>query len=416
MLFRMKVRRLRFVPLALAAGALFIVTGRPAEWHVDVAGRADGEGSENEPWDLLSVCAGRQRVKAGDTVWIHGGTYRHPVRGNGRMGFEVRLAGTKEEPIQLRGVAGERVTIDGGISILEPSTHLWVRDLEIIVSENFSMRRRIAEGGSHPESYGRPWGGLNVYSGTGCKFIHLVIHDNAQGVSWWTGSRESELYGCIIYNNGWDAPDRGHGHAIYTQNQTDTKTISDCIMTGGYGSTMHAYGSSRASVNDYLVEHNVAFDAGRFLIGGGRPSEGIKVLTNYLYNVDMQLGYSAPHNEDCEVRGNVIVNGQLRINRFREVEESGNLVLSAKEKRPEGKKVILRPSRYDPSRAHVVIYNWERAPEVEVDVSAFMETGQPYRLLNPTNSFGEPVVKGTNRDGKIRVPCEGEFAAYVLVK
>jgi hypothetical protein len=59
-------------------------------------------------------------------------------------------------------------------------------------------------------------------------------------VSWWAESRDSERYGCLIYDNGWKAPDRGHGHAIYTQNNEGIKTIADCIMTGGYGYTLHA--------------------------------------------------------------------------------------------------------------------------------------------------------------------------------
>ena len=412
----MKTRQVQGWRVIVAGAVLLVANSAGEEWHVKVEGHAKGKGTLAEPWDLLSVCAGGQEVKPGDIVWVHGGRYRHPDRGNGKMGFEVKLAGTSEERIELRGVAGERATIDGGLSIQEPATYLWVRDLEIVVSENFSMPRRIEEGGSHPQSYGRPWGGLNVYSGRGCKFIHLVIHDNAQGVSWWSGSRDSELYGSIIYNNGWDAPDRGHGHAVYTQNEGGTKTIADCIMTGGYGYTMHAYGSSRAYVNNYAVEHNVVYEAGRFLIGGGRPSEEIKVLTNFLYQVDMQLGYSAPHNENCEVRGNVIVNGGLQINKFREVERSGNLVLSNEEERPTGARVILRPSRYDDARANLVIYNWARAAQVEVDVSGFMKAGERYRLLNPTNFFGEPVVTGRNNDGTIPVPVKGEFAAYVLLK
>jgi hypothetical protein len=30
----------------------------------------------------------------------------------------------------------------------------------------------------------------------------------------------------------------------------------------------------------------------------------------------MQIGYSAPHNENCEVTGNVIYRGGLSVNRY----------------------------------------------------------------------------------------------------
>ena len=59
--------------------------------------------------------------------------------------------------------------------------------------------------------------------------------------------------------------DRGHGHCIYTQNEQGVKTISNCIMSCRYDGTytMHAYGSQRAYVDNFLVEENVWYDKGR---------------------------------------------------------------------------------------------------------------------------------------------------------
>jgi len=48
----------------------------------------------------------------------------------------------------------------------------------------------------------------------------------------------------------------------------------------------------------------------------------------------MQLGYSAPHNENCEVRNNVIVAGGLSINNYRDVVQDGNVVIGAGQSRP----------------------------------------------------------------------------------
>src|SRR5436190_10780079 len=114
------------------------------------------------------------------------------------------------------------------------------------------------------------------------------------------------------------------------------KTISDCIMTGGYGYTMHAYGSSRADVDNYLAEGNIVYAANTFLIGGGKPSHGIRAFSNALYRVSMQIGYSAPSNEDCEIRDNVIVDGGLNIVKFNKVVNEGNLVLAQDAPRPDG--------------------------------------------------------------------------------
>jgi hypothetical protein len=398
--------------LALAAGP-----GVAADWHVAPDGKPDGKGTVDAPWDLASALDGRQKVAPGDTVWIAAGTYKHPNRQLGSAGYEVRLAGEEDKPVHVRAASGRRVTLDGGLTVLAPSTHLWIWDLEILVSENSTMSRTVAESGSHPKDYGRPWGGLNVQSGKGSKYINLVIHDNAQGVSFWSGATDSELHGAIIYDNGWKAPDRGHGHAVYTQNKDGVKTISDCIMTGGYSYTMHAYGSSRAYVDNYLVEGNIAYDGGTFLIGGGRPSQGIRVLDNDLYRVAMQLGYSAPSNEDCEVRGNVLVGGGLSINKFKKVVKEDNLVLGPNDPRPAQPALIhVRPNRYDPKRANVAVFNWSKQPAVELAPGEFLKPGDDYRLMNPRDLFGKPVAEG-KFDGKaIRVPVEGEFAALVLLK
>jgi hypothetical protein len=130
----------------------------------------------------------------------------------------------------------------------------------------------------------------------------------------------------------------------------------------------------------------------------------------------MQLGYSARRNEDCELRDNVVVDADLRINRFEQVTQERNLVLAKGDARPKGVRAILRPNKYDPRRAHLAVLNWEKRPEVEVDAGEFLKAGESYRLLDPRNVFGKPVRTGTADGRPIRVPMAGEFAAFVLMK
>jgi len=397
-------------------GILFIVLmAAPAfasDWYVSPQGTSSGGGTKESPWDISSALLGQHQVEPGDNVYLLGGTYRRRPEEL----FEVRLVGAKARPIHIRSAPGERATIDGGLIVHEPSAYVWIWNLEILVSE--PNPKEPVSPGSHPEGFDRPNGGLHMRGGVNCKYINLVVHDNRQGFSFWIGAVDSEIYGCIIYDNGWIGTDRGHGHAIYTQNDSGVKTISDCIMTGGYGYTMHAYGSSRAYVNNYLAEGNICYNGGTFLIGGGRPSHGIRVFRNYLYNINkLQLGYSAPHNLDCVVRDNVIVNGRLFIKDFREVTEEDNLILSKDDPRPkEPPLVILRPNKYDPNRANLAIFNWDKQASIDVDPGSFLKNGDRYRLMNPRDFFGKPVLKGEYSQEFISVPVDGEFAAFVLIK
>lgn len=386
-----------------------------SDWYVAPHGDPQNRGSQDSPWDLASALDGTQKVQPGDTIWIMAGTYRHPDRSLSSQGFLVRLQGSEESPIHIRAVPGARATIDGAISVVAPADYVWIRDLELLVSENFTMSREVDEPGSHPQSYGRPWGGLHIHAGRGCKYINLVIHDTAQGISFWRPAVDSDVYGCIIYDNGWKGPDRGHGHAIYTQNELGTKTIADCIMTGGYSYTMHAYGSERAYVDNYLISGNIAYEGGTFLIGGGRPSRGIRVFDNILYKVTLQLGYVAPYNEDCEVVNNVVIDGGILINRFRQVREEGNLVISsASPQTPKAPLVFVRPNRYDRQRAHVVIANLSGSAEAEIPLGELAQRGSHYAMYDPRHLFDQPVIEGPIVGETLRVPISGKFIVWVM--
>ena len=381
-------------------------------WYAGPDGKSTNPGSQEAPWDIASALDGKQKVAPGDTLYLLEGTYKR--RPNEL--FEVRLVGTEDKPVHIRPAPGKRARIDGGLSVQSPSAHVWIWNLEIFVSE--PVPNTPVSPGSHPDDLNRPWGGLHTHGGRNCKYISLIIHNCNQGISCWKGEIDPEIYGCIIYNNGWLGTDRGHGHCIYTQNQDGIKVISNCIMTCRYDGTytMHAYGSERAYVDNFLIEDNVCYNLGPFLIGGGKPSHNIRVFRNYLYNVSMRIGYNAPYNEDCELRDNIILNGNIDIVRYRKATQSGNLVIEKNQQRPKGAKTILLPNRFDPSRAHLVIYNWDQTDQVKVPAEPFLKNGDSFRLLDPQNFFAAPIAKGRCNNGTISVPTKGEFAVFVILK
>ena len=375
-----------------------------AEEHfVSPEGEPDNPGTRDVPWDLASALAGQQEVSPGDVIWVRSGTYKGK--------FEVKLVGREDAPIIARAYPGERATVlDSGIAVVEPASHVWLWGLEIAGSVPVE-KRETGQSGSHPEDLPGT-DGLNIYAGRGCKFINLIIHDNVKGgVGWWVGSTNSEIHGCLIYNNGWRAPDRGHGHCIYTQNKDGVKTISSCIMSVPYDGcyTLHAYGSSRAYVDNYVIEDNVAYEKGPFLVGGGRPSHNIRVVRSNLYNVGMRLGYGA-ENEECELRENVIAKGTLSIEKFKTVVREGNI-----ENLPESKAIVI-PNKYDPNRAHLVIFNGAKAREMSVPATSFLKPGDAFRIKHVRDFFGKPVLEGKCEGEAIKVPVEDEFAVFVLLR
>jgi hypothetical protein len=123
-----------------------------------------------------------------------------------------------------------------------------------------------------------------------------------------------------------------------------------------------------------------------------------------------------PENEDCEVCDNVIVNGGLTINKYKKAVSEGNLILAKGAKRPAGSKSVLLASRYDPGRAHLAVFNWENAKEVQVETKGFLGVGDNYRLFDPKDPFGKPLFEGVCRREAIPVPMSGEFAAFIVLR
>lgn len=145
------------------------------QWYVSPSGKMLGKGTEKSPWDLVSTLEGKQSVSPADVIRLLEGNYYYPDRNAKSKGFSVRLQGKKDKPIHITAFRNHRATIDGGLRVRKPAKHLRFWNLEILVSENFSMPQTLNKPGTHPDSYKRPWGGVNIDSGDNRKFINLLI-------------------------------------------------------------------------------------------------------------------------------------------------------------------------------------------------------------------------------------------------
>jgi len=279
-----------------------------AEFHVTPDGSPRGDGSRNQPWDLATALAAVEIVQPGDTVWLHAGTYRG--------GFVSQLKGRPGEPVIVRGAAGERVTIDtqprderdNGLLLLGGADAIY-RDFEVTCSH---PTRATEIAGSWPEDIRR--GSVDI-RGDRIAAVNLVVHDCASGFGFWSEGEGGEISGCVIYNNGWRGPDRGHGHAIYAQNARGTKRIADNVVFHQFAYGIHVYGSEKASLNGFEIEGNIAFENGclarkgdnapGIMIGGASPAARIAVRDNVVVGGGIRLGYPwGVTSEDVVCTGN----------------------------------------------------------------------------------------------------------------
>ncbi len=398
-------------------------------------GWSGGDGTRERPYDLKTALSSTSTIQPGGTVWLRGGTYRQST-------ITSVLTGTEQAPITVRPFPGEHAVIDGvqavGSALTVQGAWAVYRDFEMT---NSDPRR------SGPEL--NRAGALEV-RGTNVKMVNLVIHDAGSGISMGSDAVDAEVYGNIIYYNGFMRPEGAQGHGIFGQNKTGVRRITDNIVFGQFGSGIRAYASEEGFLNDFQLEGNVAANNGiaaggdySILLGGQRVAERPVLKANYVYDnpgAGINLGYAAgcedsvmSDNYFSVLRGGYAIqlvncSGGLQRNVLHGATRgiAGQTIVTQPElvqqypgndfaAPPTVTRTFVRPNRYAPGRAHVIVYNWEHTKEVRVDLApASLPSGASWELRDVRNLAAAPVASGTYSGRAITIPLEGLTAAAVI--
>ncbi len=301
--------------LSRALSFIFVVFAAfGAEFYVSPYGSAYGDGSRAKPWDLQTALNHPTNVRPGDTIWLLGGIYK----GN----YKSKLLGTLSAPIKVRQAQGERAVLDSqgltnsAILMIEGGGYTWYQDFEVANSNPLRVNTTT---GSNPVDARDHC--INIRSPY-TKVINVVVHDGAGGIGTNYLASNSEVYGALIYNNGWVSLDRMHGHGMYLQNQTGTQLFENNIILQNFGLGTQAYGSSAAHLNNFTFESNVIQD--QFLVGGEGPANNITFSNNLAFRSSPQFGSSSPNNANLTIVGNYLPFG-CEIKMWKGAVISGNI-------------------------------------------------------------------------------------------
>ena len=291
----------------------------PTGFHVTTTGSAKGSGTLSSPWDLKTALNHPSAVKPGNTIYIHGGTYYGA--------YEANLNGAAAKPITVRPWYDETVIIDSRKDV--PAG--LAATLEFKGSYTHIMGLTIRN--SNPNHYIPLANGRDgvFYLGSYNKLINCIIHDNTgNGIGFWSSAIGSEVAGCIIYHNGTIGSDRGHGHGLYIQNDSDTyKLIHDNIIFNSFGKGAQIYGTS-VGVRNVKMTNNVIFNSALaasnaieqgIYAGGEKPVNNIILNDNIFYvspqysNIaaSAKFGHENVHNGYGEFKNNVCMDAYLHI-------------------------------------------------------------------------------------------------------
>ena len=276
-------------------------------------GSSSGDGSRVNPWDLTTALADtRKIIQPGDTLWLLGGTYLGT--------FTSKLSGVAGKPIVVRQLPGARAVLDAAGA---PGSALEVRGDHSIFwgfeVTNSHPSRVSASTGNHD----RPNAVVNNASNT--KYIHLTIHDGGVAFYSYPSTHAVEVYGIIAYNNGWQGPDRGHGHALYVKSNFGPVVLRDNVLFNQFGYGVHLYSNAGSGqLINIRLEGNIAFNNGtsavgsasaNILVGGAAYADNVVLRDNYTYftpgiaGTNVKLGYGTYQNGAISASGNYFVGG-----------------------------------------------------------------------------------------------------------
>ncbi len=443
-------------------------------YHVTNIGSSGNSGSASSPWDFYSAVQKSSVVQPGDTIWVHGGAYTNTHAGQTNIpALDITLQGTASAPIIIRNYQNQKVTYDGGDSRGEcivwwEANYTWLWGIEFFSSANGRADPTSGQGGQpiYPTiSYVPRGGGVEMRGDIvlkGNKLIACTFHDALGGFISTNSLSNTEVIGCLFYNNGWTNTSGGrgqHGHNIYVHNTSgQINHFIDCIAWGAFENNIQSWSGNNGETDDLYFDGQVCISNGSYVDGGwivgtGLAIKNVTVVNSMLYDpaptgFGVKFGYNS--GNDGFVSGNISNNyfsaydikfiatqGGVTFNNNmistpnlegNVYTGSGNTITSSN---PTTDVVFIRPIKYETGRANIIVYNWSKKPSVTVDLSSVLKNGDIYTLIdvqNPTTTlltgtYSEPLpisMTGTTVAQPIgnapdrRTHTSSEFGCFIV--
>jgi hypothetical protein len=259
-----------------------------------------------------------------------------------------------------------------------------------------------------------------------------------------------QITGCLVYNNGWQGPDRGHGHALYLKSDGGQVTASENILFDQFGYGVHLYSDAGSGANSNMhIVGNVSFNNGtvannsssaNILMGGENVSTGDVFTDNMTYitpgkgGTNVEFGYQSVVNGSLTVNNNYFAGGStvMTMGFWNSVSMSNNTLIGTSQMAvssdpartlgaglteltslPGATKVFVRASPVASGRGNIVVYNWGGQGSVTADISGIVPAGQHFEIHNAQDFYGAPVASGTG-GGSVTLSMSGVTPPSVI--
>ncbi len=399
----------------------------PIGVFVSVDGKSTAKGTQDDPIDLATALSSSSPARPGETIWIKEGVYKGS--------FNSEVSGVSGHPVSIKPLLGQRVIIDSynsGINSAGIRVNGQWSDFYNIECTSSDTNR-----GSTKERYPdvKAKSGIAVF-GAHTNIFNCLTYDNiGGGIDFWKTAIDSTLHGNIIYNNGFAHSGRGAAHGVYTQNTTGYKHITNNIIFFGFQTGLHPYSTGKAPINNFTIENNVWF-----LAGASDPRDSQQKTNLIIYTksgvknllIKNNKGYSQVNRGSSitsdDISGTATLIDNYLVERLEvydlwdKFELKGNTIYGNIDQKPDniiddisdntfetsrptsGNKVFVDANVIDPRRGRIVIYNYDNASSVDVDLSSILKKGEAYRVHSVMGLFQEALVKGVYDGLDVNIP------------
>ncbi len=442
-------------------------TAQAADLHVTPGGHSFGSGSVDQPYDLVTALSGSVG-KPGDTFWLHEGFYPignletkihgapdQPITFRQMPGERAQVVGTLNlwdsighvifRDFELYSGQVGRVSTQTGVGFNPTDLPNFKAGIQVY-APNFSFINLIVHDTVRSAFYTSTEATNTLIYGCIVYNVGWVSPDNAEGHSFYLQGA-GEISDCIAFNStGVNFHLYANGEGSWLRNLT-----VDGNVAFGAG-TLQQVRPSRdwivgvdnpsVAADNIIVKNNMGFVTGdpitltQIQLGRENMNGTIVVSSNYWpegvvlnnwSNATVSGNVIAPQNSDpaVELQQNLTKmigrwdNNYYSQSSNRERFRSGSMncnfadwkkntgldsASSCNAGRLSGTKVFVRPNRYEPGRANIVVYNWDNSPRVAVDVHSVLNVGVAYEVRNAQDFFSPPVLSGTYDGQPLQLP------------
>jgi hypothetical protein len=450
---------------------------RAANLYIAPNGTASGNGTERRPYDLTTALSG-DVSRPGDTFWLRAGIYRlgqanteihgapgrpitfRPVPGErAQLEGSLTIGGQRGHVIfrdfELRSGVNRRMSTQTGAGFKRQDLAHFTEGIQVF-APNMSFINLVVHDSVRSAFY------------TATEATNVLIYGCVVYNSGWASPDDAEGHsyylqgaGEISENIGFNST--GAGFHVYASGAGDS--VRNLTLTGniawGAGAlqTVRSYrdwivgvDSPAVRADNILLRCNMGYlttnssTLTQVQLGRENTNGSLVAVSNYWpqgvtishwCNATVVGNTIAPQKPECAIdlqESLTSLRAEWNSNRYVPTSNEQAFRLNSKNYgfgewknitdydssssfstgRLQGTEIFVRPNRYEPGRANIVIYNWDNLKTVAVNVRDVMPTGSSYEVRNAQDFFSEPVLTGVFNGEPLQLPMNGLLTAIPM--